>query len=384
MPDPSPEQLAELIHTADARAVIAVTGGGSSAIADLLQVPGASRTVIEAVVPYDLAALEEFLGGGVEQACSCKTARAMAMTAWQRARDLCDDDARVLGVGCSASLVSDRPKRGEHRVHLALQSLERTTICSVVLAKDRRTRAEEEQLTGRLLLNLLAEGSGIDDRTETGLGEEETVVTRFADAEPEWQDLMIGLLDAVCDETCDETGEEMPERASSGLIFPGAFHPRHDGHVEMARIAAEQTGRTIEWEISIANVDKPALDYLEITERLAQFADDQPVWLTRAATFDEKSRLFPGATFVVGADTIERIAASRYYGDDPVRRDVAVRAIVDRGCRLLVFGRRRSNEFVSLGELELPLALRAICDGVPEAKFRSDTSSTDVRNAGRP
>ena len=34
--------------------VVAVTGGGSQAIADLLTVPGASATVLEAVVPYSL------------------------------------------------------------------------------------------------------------------------------------------------------------------------------------------------------------------------------------------------------------------------------------------------------------------------------------------
>ena len=69
-------------------AVIAVTGGGSEAPAQLLTVPGASRTVMEALVPYHPSALAEFLGGRPDQACSAKTARAMAMAAFQRAMKL--------------------------------------------------------------------------------------------------------------------------------------------------------------------------------------------------------------------------------------------------------------------------------------------------------
>ena len=61
--------------------VVAITGGGGRAITDLLTVPGASATVLEAVVPYSLPALEDWLGGKVDHACSERTARAMAMAA---------------------------------------------------------------------------------------------------------------------------------------------------------------------------------------------------------------------------------------------------------------------------------------------------------------
>ena len=39
------------------RAVVAVTGGGSLAVSDLLTVPGASAFVLEAIVPYSPFAL---------------------------------------------------------------------------------------------------------------------------------------------------------------------------------------------------------------------------------------------------------------------------------------------------------------------------------------
>ncbi len=49
-----------------------------------------------------------------------------------------------------------------------------------------------------------------------------------------------------------------------------------------------------------------------------------------------KAALAPGAVFVVGADTIERIGEPRYYSDSVDRRDEAIdaiRAAVDAGYR---------------------------------------------------
>ena len=40
------------------QAVLAITGGGTSAIAELLRVPGGSRLLLEAIVPYDPRSLE--------------------------------------------------------------------------------------------------------------------------------------------------------------------------------------------------------------------------------------------------------------------------------------------------------------------------------------
>jgi hypothetical protein len=147
----------------------------------------------------------------------------------------------------------------------------------------------------------------------------------------------------------------------------------------MAEIAAEIAGRPAEVEISILNVDKPALDYLEIERRLAQFPPEQNVWLTRTATFDAKSRLFPGAVFVVGVDTLRRIADPRYYGDDRAAMLRAIEQIAARGCRFLVFGRSVESSFVCLPHLDLPEELRNLCSDVPPERFREDVSSTALR-----
>ena len=119
--------------------MIAVTGGGSGAISALLTTRGASRSILAATVPYAPAALSEWLGARPDEFCSAWTARAMAMAAFLKARQY-DPDAVTCGVACTASLASDRPKRGPHRAHFAFQTAGTTAALSLELEKGRRSR----------------------------------------------------------------------------------------------------------------------------------------------------------------------------------------------------------------------------------------------------
>jgi hypothetical protein len=56
-----------------------------------------------------------------------------------------------------------------------------------------------------------------------------------------------------------------------------------------------------------------------------------------------------------------------------------VTELAEQGCRFLVFGRRLEERFLTLEDVRLPDALRALCEGVPEAVFRADISSTSLR-----
>src|SRR5437870_8083846 len=104
--DPAVGRLIEALHQSGLQCVLATTGGGHQAIASLLNVPGASRTVIEATVPYGEPALAEYLGHLPEQFCSAATSRAMAGRAYERAQWLAPATPSV-GVGCTASLATD-------------------------------------------------------------------------------------------------------------------------------------------------------------------------------------------------------------------------------------------------------------------------------------
>ncbi len=189
--------LIALLHQSPYRCVLSATGGGAGAIAWLLSVPGGSRTVLEAAVPYAEESLAEYLGRRPESSCFAPTSRDMAIRAEQRARWLAPG-APTVGVGCTASLRSDRPKRGDHHFHVSVHTGVRTTTHSLVLVKEARDRTAEEEVLDRVLLNALAEAFGVPDRLSVALlpGEEVVVETRAeGDALAR---LLGGETDALC------------------------------------------------------------------------------------------------------------------------------------------------------------------------------------------
>ncbi len=117
------QQLISALHASGRKAALAITGGGSGAIGELLRVPGGSRLLIEAQVPYDALALAAFLGFVPEQASNADTAIAMARSIRARAAKFVPAGTDPVGVGATAALVSDRPRRGEHRFHIAFAEL---------------------------------------------------------------------------------------------------------------------------------------------------------------------------------------------------------------------------------------------------------------------
>ena len=373
---PEPVALIESLVRLRTRAVIVSTGGGSQAISHLVTTPGSSAIVLEALVPYAREAVDRLLGGSQESYCSSRTARRLAAMAWQRARELGAPAGDAVGAAVVASLRTRSAKRGPHRIFVAVQTLAATTTAALELEKGARTRAEEETLAAAFALAQLQEAilpAGGVALTEP-LRQGEQVVVDRVEAPPPWRDLLAGTRRAVL----SSSDGIAAEATSNRLLFPGSFDPLHEGHRLMARLAEEIAERPVEFELSITNVDKPALDYLELRSRVTQFAG-QTLWLTRAATFLEKLEIFPQSTFVLGADTFTRLADPRYYGGSQAAADRAV-ATIARGARgLVVFGRLRDGAFEEPAKLDVPQPLRDIAYFVSEREFRMDVSSTALR-----
>ncbi len=158
------------IHATPVMAVVVVTGGGIQAVADLLAVPGASRTVLEVLVPYCRQSMISFLGALPPQAVSAETAAALATAAYRRAIQLREQEAiPVIGLACTAALVTDRPKKGMHRAHVGLKTETYTRVHSVILQKGARNRPTEERVVSNLVLQVLAEACAVDSAGDIGL-----------------------------------------------------------------------------------------------------------------------------------------------------------------------------------------------------------------------
>jgi hypothetical protein len=378
--DPAWRSLIEALHAAPHQCVLAVAGGGTEAAAQMLNVPGGSRTVLEIVVPYHERALSNFLGRRPEQFCSPATSRALAVRAYERACWLAPE-GEVVGLGCTASLATDRPKRGDHRVHLAVHTAAGGVNCSLTLTKGARDREGEEAVVDALLLNALAEAFAITSRLVLPLLPAEEI-----QSERSPPDLLARLLRGeVAAVGVDVDGRMALDLPRPAVILPGAFNPLHQGHAEMAATAARRLGSKAAFELSVVNVDKPPLPLAEVRRRLAQFTWQAPVWVTRAPTFFEKAAMFPGAVFAVGADTAQRILALRYYQESEKERSAALQTIRKQGCRFLVLGRQDfSGKFQELGDLCVPDDCRDLFQGVPRCEFHNSISSTELRRQAQP
>ena len=82
--EPALRVALEAVHASPMRAVLHVTGGAAQSLGWVMAVPGASRTLLEARVPYARESMVDTLGTEPKQYVSAQTARDLARTAYTR------------------------------------------------------------------------------------------------------------------------------------------------------------------------------------------------------------------------------------------------------------------------------------------------------------
>ena len=381
--------LVRALHATPQQAVIEVAGAGTLAVSWLHTVGGSSRTVLEATDRYCHASLAALLGAVPEPAVSAAVAAAMADAARRRARLLAGPGAPVVGAACTAALATDRPRRGADHAFVAVAGALGTAVSGVAFPERgsqsgrAAARQQQEVAVSTLLVAELAAVCGVDvARVCERAGAPETEANREFRPSDALAALETGRGWVMLDTAAQVVPAPVDWRGK--VLVSGAYHPLHVGHLALGHAAASFLGRAVVYELPLANADKAPLSLPEAQRRAAQFAARAPVVLSRAPLFAAKAALYPGAAFVVGADTAERLVDARFYGGAPRAMQAALAAIADRECSLLVAGRRIGGRYLTLSDVapRIPAPHRGLFRALPEALFRCDISSTEVRSRG--
>ena len=374
------QKLIESLHSTDTMTSLVIAGAGTRAISWILGVAGASRTVLDIQVPYASSAMIRYIGSEPQQYVSEDASLDLARSAYYRAVELRDGDTPVVGVSCTATIATDRPKRGDHRCHVSTYDESSCRTATLTLTKGLRTRDGEDDVVSRVILNEMAESFELDARVDPGLSENEEIIRSGRRFSSPLESLAARHVQHVL---VRKDGTQQADTAFSGVILSGSFNPLHEGHTRLLNVASRILDKPAIYELSISNVDKPDLELAEIRRRLKQFRDISDIAITRVPVFYEKARHFPGSTFVIGYDTMTRLIDPRYYGGSRQRMRNALTELRDLRCDFLIAGRVEGETFETLEDLPVPPEYAEMFGQIPESIFREDISSTQIRNESK-
>ena len=366
------------IHGSNVKAVLCVSGVGSKAITWLLEIPGASNTILEGIIPYSQHSLIDFMGKTPSNFVSEKTSQEMARESYKRAVKLREDNFEVIGIACTGAINTNRERRGANHAYISICSQNSISSTHIELKKGLRTRVEEETIISHAILDSISKLLWKESSITICLESSENINTTQKTYHSSIEALLDGHIDSYM---LNPDGTSLHHPSFTGTILSGSFNPLHEGHRALAETAKNITGDKTVFEISATNVDKPSLSVSEVNDRARQF-NKLNLLITSAPLFSEKANLFPGSTFVIGYDTAVRLLDRKYYNDDEIEMYRSLETIDYHNCSFLVAGRLINNTFSNLSDLTIPKRFEHLLQEIPENQFRVDQSSSKIRQKG--
>ena len=372
------ESTISRIHSSNVKAVLCVSGVGTKAIAWLLEIPGASNTILEGIIPYSQSSLINFIGSIPSNAVSEQTSQEMARASYKRAIKLRAENSEVIGIGCTGAISTNRERKGANHAYISICSQNSISSTHIELKKGLRNRIEEETIISHAILDSISKFLWKESSITICLESSENINTNHKTYPSSTEALLDGHIDSYM---LNPDGTSLHDPNFIGTILSGSFNPLHEGHRVLAETAKNITGDKTIFEISATNVDKASLSVNEVSDRARQFRKFN-LLITSAPLFSEKAKLFPGSTFVIGYDTAVRLIDRKYYNDDEIEMYRSLETIDYHNCSFLVAGRLINNTFSNLSDLTIPKRFEHLFREIPENQFRVDQSSSKIRQKG--
>lgn len=357
------KHINQQLSDANMKVVIALAGGGYGVLGKLARPGGLSNTLLEASILSDPQAFIAFNRGRPDRFVSSEAARSLAMAAYRRCLAYAPSE-QAIGFASTASLAKaawEGERQGRyHHCNIAIQTSTKTASFYIKLGKV-RDRIKEEMVLEDCLYRLFLGAVGtvfIENKNELTLNAlegEDSIDWEFR-ALQEWDDLTAGdICDVIHGREHTTCGTYVPK-----ALFSSSLNPIHEGHIAVIERASKELGCKVDVELCVTTPDKPPLDYISINKRIGETLTKlrgNPHFgrliVSNRSSFVKKGPAYPGATFIVGDDTISRIAMPHYYKGTGEYLD-GLEAFGRNGNRFLVFP--REHEILPPPSYWLPLA----------------------------
>ena len=157
-------EIVKSIHNSKYKITFVSSGGGTNAISSLLEVPGASNTILESYIPYSKESMDKFLNKTPDHYCSLDTCLSMAANAYKKSLEISDKTKSkyLLGLAITANLATTYEKKGDHKFFIVIQADDYTEYLECYLEKGKRSRNEEEELITECAISLLSKSCGLE------------------------------------------------------------------------------------------------------------------------------------------------------------------------------------------------------------------------------